>query len=146
MNCVNCGTPFAPGTRFCPSCGAQQPAPAPTRPVERLPPATGAELGGGSLPQLGAPVAPVAVPEQSGLAVVSLIAGIASYAGFTIFAAVAAVITGHMARKEIRESGGRKSGGGMALAGLILGYSHFALLCLGIAVLVLVLGVFAAKS
>jgi hypothetical protein len=42
---------------------------------------------------------------------------------FFIFpSAVAAVIMGHISRAEIRRSGGRKTGDGMALAGLVLGY------------------------
>ncbi len=44
--------------------------------------------------------------------------------------AIAAVILGHLAKKEIRESGGRLSGDGMALAGLILGYVQIGLVVL----------------
>jgi len=55
----------------------------------------------------------------SGLAIVSLLCGIL----FFIFpAAVAAIIFGYISRSDIRHSGGRKTGAGMALAGLILGY------------------------
>ncbi|MFP6857711.1 MAG: DUF4190 domain-containing protein, partial [Roseibacillus sp.] len=39
-----------------------------------------------------------------------------------IFTAIPAVICGHIARKQIRASGGLQTGDGMALTGLITGY------------------------
>jgi type IV pilus assembly protein PilA len=45
--------------------------------------------------------------------------------GFLFFflpSAIAAIVMGHISRAEIRRSGGRKTGDGMALAGLVLGY------------------------
>ena len=60
-----------------------------------------------------------AKPETSGMAVASLVCGLV----FLFFpAAVAAVILGHLSRSDIRRSGGRKTGSGMALAGLVMGY------------------------
>jgi hypothetical protein len=44
--------------------------------------------------------------------------------------AIVAVITGHMARRQIRQTG--EEGNGLALAGLILGYVHLALFALAI--------------
>lgn len=58
--------------------------------------------------------------KTSGLAVGSLICGIAGL--FTFITALPAVICGHLAQSEIKKSNGRKTGGGMALAGLIMGY------------------------
>jgi hypothetical protein len=44
---------------------------------------------------------------------------------------IVAVITGHMARREIDESGGTVEGSGFATAGLILGYLSLGLaLCI----------------
>jgi hypothetical protein len=68
------------------------------------------------------------------LAIVSLVAGIGSFfahivpgvGGFTV--ALIAVITGYMARKQIRETG--EQGMGMATAGMIVGIVHIALLVL----------------
>ena len=58
-------------------------------------------------------------PPTSGLAVGSLVCGIAEF--FTLgLAAIPAVILGHMARAQIKQSGER--GDGMAVAGLVLGY------------------------
>ena len=62
---------------------------------------------------------PVVTNPTSGLAIGALICGIAEI--FTLgFAAVPAVILGHMARQQIRRTGER--GEGMAIAGLVLGY------------------------
>jgi len=62
---------------------------------------------------------PVVNNPTSGLAIGALICGIAEI--FTLgFAAVPAVILGHLARQQIRRTGER--GEGMAIAGLVLGY------------------------
>jgi Domain of unknown function (DUF4190)/Domain of unknown function (DUF1707) len=62
---------------------------------------------------------PVVANPTSGLAIGALICGIAEI--FTLgFAAIPAVILGHMARQNIRQTGER--GDGMAIAGLVLGY------------------------
>jgi hypothetical protein len=57
---------------------------------------------------------------------------------------VVAVITGHMARGQIRERAGAEVGEGFALAGLILGYANLVLSCLGIITAILIFtGLFA---
>jgi len=62
---------------------------------------------------------PVPQPPTSGVAVASLICGIAEF--FTLgVAAVPAVILGHVARANIKRTGER--GDGLAIAGLVLGY------------------------
>jgi hypothetical protein len=66
------------------------------------------------------------------MAVVSLITGILAWFMLPIVGAIAAVITGHLAKKEIRESGGWLVGDGLATAGLVLGYAHLALALLGL--------------
>ena len=71
------------------------------------------------------------------LAVISLVAGIASFVILPVIGAVAAVVTGHIARGQIRTTG--EQGGGMAVAGLILGYVHLALAVIGIAIAVIVI-------
>lgn len=57
----------------------------------------------------------------SSLAVVSLVAGIASFF-LPVLGSVIAIITGGMAKKEILNSDGTITGMGMAKAGLILGW------------------------
>jgi hypothetical protein len=62
---------------------------------------------------------PVPRSPNSGLAIASLVCGVGEI--FTGgLSGIAAVILGHMARNEIRQTG--KRGDGMAIAGLVLGY------------------------
>lgn len=73
---------------------------------------------------------------NSTLSLTSLIMGILGWFVIPIVGGIIAVITGHMAKKEIRESHGALSGDGMATAGLLLGYSHLALgLCVCLALI-----------
>ncbi|MDP6208657.1 MAG: DUF4190 domain-containing protein, partial [Roseibacillus sp.] len=60
-------------------------------------------------------------------AIISMICGIIGMSapclcGIPVIASIVAIIMGHIARGEIRNAGGTQGGGGMALAGLILGY------------------------
>ncbi len=70
----------------------------------------GAGFGGG-------PFGPV-IPTNS-MAIASLICGVLQLF-FWVLTGIPAIILGHMARKQIRQSG--EQGAGMALAGMILGY------------------------
>jgi len=76
--------------------------------------------------------------QTSGWAVFSLIAGILAWLGVFGIGGIAAVIAGHIAKSEINSSSGRKSGAGMATAGLVLGYLNIALALLGICLFVLI--------
>ena len=60
--------------------------------------------------------------KTSGLAIASLVLGIAGIACLGIFAGLPAVICGHMAIGSINRSQGAEAGKGMAIAGLITGY------------------------
>lgn len=81
--------------------------------------------------------------QSSSLAVFSMIAGIGAYFICPGLGALAAIICGHIAKGQIRDSGGRLTGGGMATAGLILGYLQLVLLVLGICLyLLFVIGFF----
>ena len=75
---------------------------------------------------------PPPVRRDSTLAIISLVSGIAAWVLLPVVGAIAAVICGHLAKKEIRESNNQLSGDGMALAGLILGYVQIGLLVLGL--------------
>jgi len=55
----------------------------------------------------------------SGMAIASLILGILWIGGL---GSILAVIFGHIARKEIREGRASAQGGGLALAGIIMGW------------------------
>lgn len=74
--------------------------------------------------------------QTSTLAVISLVFGILAWILVPVIGAIVAIITGHMARSEIRRSGGAIEGDGMAVAGLVLGYVS---LLLGLAVLFFVI-------
>lgn len=89
---------------------------------------------------------PVGVPRTSGFAIASLICSIAGWFLVPFIGGVLGVIFGHIARREIRHSQGWKSGDGLALAGLIIGYLHIALIVLAVVILILVAIVFAANS
>lgn len=62
--------------------------------------------------------------KTSTLAIVSLVFGIL---GLFFFGSLVGIITGHLARSEIKKSEGRLEGDGLALAGLITGYIGFIL-------------------
>jgi uncharacterized protein DUF4190 len=71
-------------------------------------------------------------PPNNTMAVVSLVAGILSFlghivpfvGGFTL--ALIAIIAGHVARRQIKQTG--EGGSGFAIAGMIIGYAHVAIL------------------
>ena len=88
------------------------------------------------------PVLPPTVKKDSSLAIVSLVTGILGWTILPFIASIVAVITGHLAKKEIRESGGLLEGDGMALAGLILGYVMIGLAILGIILAIVLVLVF----
>ena len=70
---------------------------------------------------------PPATPRNSTMALVSLISGIVSWVFLPFIGAIIAVITGHMAKTEIKKSNGMVTGNGMATAGLVLGYIQLGL-------------------
>jgi hypothetical protein len=69
---------------------------------------------------------------NSNMAVVSLIAGILGLTLIPLVGSVIAIITGMMARREIREGGGTMGGDGLATAGLVLGWIGVGLGVIGI--------------
>ena len=62
------------------------------------------------------------VPQNDQKAVWSLVLGIMSLICCGIFAAIPAVILGHMSVKDIDQSGGWLTGKEMAVAGMVMGY------------------------
>lgn len=66
-----------------------------------------------------------AAPTNS-LSIVSLVFGILGWTLLPFLGAIVAIICGHLARAEIRRShiDNRQEGDGMAIAGLVLGYSQ----------------------
>ncbi|MEW6568045.1 MAG: DUF4190 domain-containing protein [Chloroflexota bacterium] len=83
--------------------------------------------------------------QTSTMAIVSLVSGIISWFALPLIGAVVAVITGHMAKKEIRSSMGRLTGEGMATVGLVLGYLQLGLTVLGVCATIVAVVVFGAS-
>ena len=67
------------------------------------------------------------VKQTSALAITSLVSGILGWTLLPFLGSLAAVITGHMARGEIRRSPDTLEGDGMAIAGLVLGWVSLAI-------------------
>jgi prepilin-type processing-associated H-X9-DG protein len=69
------------------------------------------------------PQTPMPKRKTPGIAIASLICGILSWVCVGPLAAIPAVITGHMALGRIKRSAGALGGRGLAIAGLIFGYT-----------------------
>ena len=84
---------------------------------------------------------PLYGPQTSSMAVVSLVLGIASYFLIPLLGAIAAIITGNLARKEIQQDPKNLSGEGMARWGMILGWVNIGIsvigMCFVIAIVIL---------
>lgn len=89
------------------------------------------------------PYQPPTAKPNSNLALASLILGILGWTILPTLGSIGAIITGHMAKNEIKGSMGALGGDGMATAGLVLGYANIAIgVCVCLAVLaMLALGV-----
>jgi len=85
--------------------------------------------------------APPTVPNST-MATISMIAGILGWTIAPFLGSLTAIITGHMAKKEIKESLGQIAGDGMATAGLVLGYLQLipSVLCICIVLIMLAMG------
>ena len=81
--------------------------------------------------------APVLSRATNTLAIVSLASGVVSWFLAPIVGGVVAIVTGHMAKAEIRRTG--EEGDSFATIGLVLGYLHLAVVVLLLGILVLVL-------
>lgn len=71
---------------------------------------------------------PIQQTRTSVTAIISLIAGILGFVQILpLIGPIAAIITGHMAKSEIKRSGGLVTGDGLATTGLIFGYLTLAI-------------------
>lgn len=147
MICAQCGATSDAGQRFCYNCGArltepQQVATAQTaQPLPIQPPPAPIQPAGyqqGQYYQQPAGYAPQVVPNNP-MAIASLVSGILSWVFLPVIGAIVAVVTGHLARGEIRRAGGRFAGDGMAIVGMVLGYAQIAMFALGACFLLFVI-------
>ncbi|MFA6986312.1 MAG: DUF4190 domain-containing protein [Arenimonas sp.] len=82
-----------------------------------------------------------ATPKQtSSLAIVSLVTGILGWTMLPWLGSIVAIITGHMARAEIARNAGTMEGDGLAITGLVLGWSMIALSIITIVLIILFFG------
>src|SRR5579864_3750890 len=122
MFCYKCGTAMPDQPLTCPQCGAAV--------VARQPPASSSTSPAAApSPWLNVPPAGIyaAQQETDGKAIASLILGILAIFPFWLFAGIPAIILGHLSQASIRKSNGQKKGGGMAIAGLVMGYCSLGL-------------------
>ena len=82
------------------------------------------------------PTAPQPPSRTAPIAIWSLVLAILSFTCWWLFTAIPAVICGHVARSQIRKSGGALRGKAIATAGLIIGYIALVLGVMGIPLLV----------
>lgn len=106
MHCNRCGESNPDTSSFCSRCGQPLNSEAAAMP----PPASAAP----AVPYSGVPV-------TDGKAVAALVLGLLTFV-IWILAAVPAIVLGHLSLSDIKRSGGRLKGRGMALTGLIIGY------------------------
>lgn len=132
MECPNCGRNSEEPTNFCPDCGASLVGEA------QEPTATGE--GGATAPMPPPPPPPPPPtrnkPKTSGFAVASLVMGILGFTCLFLVGSVLAIIFGFIARSDIRQSKGAKSGSGLANVGIVLGIVMLALAALFVAVVI----------
>ncbi len=92
---------------------------------------------------MNTPTPYIAQTQTSTAAVLSLIFGLLSWIILPFIGAVAAVICGHMARSEIKRNAAL-DGDGLAIAGMILGYLHLAVMIVSVVAIILFFGSLAA--
>ncbi len=160
MFCPQCGAPNEDDAIFCGNCGAVLDADEVAAPealaeeledeiVEETPETTLEEIDrvpvppSEELPAVPPPPplpppprrAPSATVQTSGLAIASLVSGIAGWTILPLLGSILAIFLGYAARNEIRRDPDRLTGEGFAVAGLVLGW-----IMVGVSVLGLCLG------
>src|SRR5258708_12017269 len=121
MFCSKCGAQIDDQAQFCPQCGttspvlAQPPAPPPGPTTQQPPYAAPGQYVPQYTPQ----------PPTDGQATASLILGILSVTVLCGIAGIPAIILGNLGLSKIKKSNGQLKGEGLALPGLIMGYSRF---------------------
>ncbi|ADV27088.1 hypothetical protein Psesu_1240 [Pseudoxanthomonas suwonensis 11-1] len=80
------------------------------------------------------------IPKTSPLAITSLVTGLLGWTLLPLLGSLVAIVTGHMARSEIRRSRGVLDGDGLAMVGLVLGWLPVLIGVLGLVVIFMFLG------
>jgi hypothetical protein len=80
------------------------------------------------------------IKQTNNLAIVSLVSGILGWTLLPWIGSLVAIVTGHMARAEIRRNADTQEGDGLALAGLVMGWAMVALSVLAVVAIFLFFG------
>jgi len=80
------------------------------------------------------------IKQTSSLAIISLVSAILGWTLVPWLGSLVAIITGHMARAEIRRNPDTMEGDGMAIGGLVMGWAMVALSVIGVLLVVLFFG------
>ena len=80
------------------------------------------------------------IKQTNNLAIVSLVSGILGWTLLPWIGSLVAIVTGHMARAEIRRNLDTQEGDGLAIAGLIMGWGMVALSILAVVAIFLFFG------
>ena len=75
--------------------------------------------------------------QTSTTAIISLVSGLLGWTVLPFIGAIVAIVTGHVARAEIRRNPQSLQGDGLAVAGLILGYAMVAVSLVALVAVVL---------
>jgi Domain of unknown function (DUF4190) len=141
VKCESCKSDNRDGAKFCATCGGTlaklnvQPSPAyvaaPTPPPHSYlaPPPPPQQYAAPGVQPLPGQVVFVQGVKTNGLAIASMVLGIL---WLYWIGSVLALIFGYVARGQIKRSEGRESGGGMAVAGIVLGWIGVAIFLLGV--------------
>lgn len=138
MHCTFCENAIAPGSRYCSHCGTAVMNPSPQGAFVNA--KSNVFAGEGAFyPSSAHATVGVGVQSTSVMAIVSLLSGIAAWCIIPVIGAIVAVVTGHLAKREIRESGRRTDGEAMATIGLWLGYAQLLLVLLAVFIVAVII-------
>ena len=162
MFCPECGAPNDDDSVYCGNCGAPlDPDATPAMAADEASEAESVEAPDMDAPEQGpegspgaeealdvdepstvlAPSEPppafyrASTAQTSGMAIASLVMGIAGWTLFPLLGSILAVVFGYAARREIRRQPEQLTGDGLAIAGLVLGW-----LMIGLSMVGLILG------
>jgi hypothetical protein len=80
------------------------------------------------------------IKQTNNLAIVSLVSGLLGWTLLPWIGSIVAIVTGHMARGEIRRNPDTQEGDGLAVAGLVMGWGMVALSVLAVVAIFMFFG------